>query len=102
MKTLRFRFALSAFSAATLIGLAASSHAEDIDLFVTAATTTAADNPNILFVIDNTANWNSNSQHWIGANGENPYKQGQSELRALRRIVQESTDRVNIGLAFFQ
>ena len=102
MKTLRFRLVLSASTAAALIGLAGSAHAEDIDLFVTAATTTAADNPNILFVIDNTANWNSSSQHWIGANGENPFKQGQSELRALRRVIQESNDRVNIGLALFQ
>ena len=37
--------------------LAAPSHSEDIDLFV-GAQATSQDLPNVLFVIDNTANWN--------------------------------------------
>jgi type IV pilus assembly protein PilY1 len=97
-------FKSTLFTAAAAAALAlspAALQAEDIDLFVSAAAATSAANPNILFVIDNTANWNSASQHWVGVNGENPFKQGQSELRALRTVVQEATDRVNIGLAFF-
>ena len=34
--------------------------AEDIDLFVASSTTTAS-NPNILFIIDNTANWDAST-----------------------------------------
>jgi Tfp pilus tip-associated adhesin PilY1 len=77
-------------------------NAEDIDLFVSAAATTTANNPNVLFIIDNSANWNANSQHWTSPNpGESPFKQGQSELRALRRVIEEATDQVNIGLMMF-
>ena len=40
-----------------LVSFAAA--AEDIDLFTNTAPTTAADVPNVLFIIDNTANWNN-------------------------------------------
>ena len=73
-------------------------NAEDIDLFVGAAAT-AATNPNILIIIDNSANWASNSQHW-----EANRKQGESELRALKTILNEldaDNPRVNLGLMMF-
>jgi type IV pilus assembly protein PilY1 len=93
---------LSAATAAALIGLAGSARAEDIDLFVNGASSTPADNPNIIFVIDNTANWNRNDSHWVDPNGLiAPYKQGQSELRALKRLIEESNDKVNVGLMLF-
>ena len=77
--------------------------AEDIDLFVSAATASTANNPNVLIIIDNSANWSAASQHWTSPNpSENPFKQGQSELRALRTVIQESTDKVNIGLMMFR
>src|SRR5687767_8534146 len=101
MKALR----LSVAALATAIALAPSSvvNAEDIDLFVSAATsTTANNNPNVLFIIDNSANWSSENQHWVGAGGESPFKQGQSELRALRTVIQEANDKVNIGLMMFK
>src|SRR5918992_4453894 len=98
MKTPRFKSTLVTAAAAAVLALPSAARADDIDLFVSASSTSTLDNPNILFVIDNTANWNSASQHWVGANGENPYKQGQSELRALRTLVQEANERVNIGL----
>jgi type IV pilus assembly protein PilY1 len=99
MKALRLSLAL-----ATALALAPSSvvNAEDIDLFVSAVTATTANNPNVLFIIDNSSNWSSASQHWVGANGESPFKQGQSELRALRTIIQEATDKVNIGIMMFK
>jgi type IV pilus assembly protein PilY1 len=99
MKALR----LSVAALATALALAPSSvvNAEDIDLFVSAVTATQANNPNVLFIIDNTANWNANNQHWVGANGESPFKQGQSELRALKRVIEEANDKVNIGLMMF-
>jgi type IV pilus assembly protein PilY1 len=40
-----------------LLALCCSAHAEDIDLFV-GAPSSAGDLPNVLFIIDNTANWN--------------------------------------------
>jgi type IV pilus assembly protein PilY1 len=73
-------------------------NAEDIDLFVGAAAT-AATNPNILIIIDNSANWASNSQHW-----EANRKQGESELRALKTILSEldvDNPRVNLGVMMF-
>lgn len=45
--------------AAILIGASTAALAEDIDLFVGAAPPTAADAPNVLIIMDNTANWNS-------------------------------------------
>jgi type IV pilus assembly protein PilY1 len=94
------RLLLPAATAAAL-GLAAAQRAaaEDIALFVGAAA--AAQNPNVLVIIDNSANWNSASQHWVGAGGESPFKQGQSELRALRTVAGELNDKLNLGLLLF-
>jgi len=69
--------------------------AEDIDLF-TSSGTPAAVNPNVLIIIDNSANWSSAAQHW--ADGR---KQGQSEMRALKTVINEVTDKVNLGLMMF-
>lgn len=90
-------------SAAVALGLVAlplgQAGAEDIDLFVGAAGASA--NPNILIIIDNSANWNRNDQGWTDYLGQiAPFKQGQSELRALRRLIPELSDKVNIGLMF--
>ena len=86
---------------AAALGLAAAQRAaaEDVDLFVGAAATVT--NPNVLIIIDNSANWNSASQHWVGAGGESPFKQGQSELRALRTVAGELNDKINLGLLLF-
>lgn len=86
-------------SALALPGFA---HAEDIDLFVSAATSSTLNNPNVLIILDNSSNWSSANQHWVGAGGQSPFKQGQSELRALRTIVLEATDKVNLGLMMFR
>jgi type IV pilus assembly protein PilY1 len=95
---------LSVAALATSFALAPSSvvNAEDIDLFVSAATATTANNPNVLIILDNSSNWSSANQHWVGAGGESPFKQGQSELRAIKTVVQEATDKVNIGLMMFK
>jgi type IV pilus assembly protein PilY1 len=90
------RHLLSAAIAAALAAVAPSSlHAEDVDLFLGAASSTSTQ-PNVLIVIDNSANWSAASQHWAGG-----VKQGQSELRALRTLVGELTDSVNLGLMLF-
>jgi Tfp pilus tip-associated adhesin PilY1 len=69
--------------------------AEDIDLFVGSGTS-AAVNPNVLIMIDNSANWSSAAQHWPDGR-----KQGESELRALKTVIGEATNQVNIGLMMF-
>ena len=56
--------------------------AEDTDIY--AANTGAATNPNILIVIDNSANWDSAKQGWAGG-----INQGQSELNAMRTVIGE-------------
>jgi type IV pilus assembly protein PilY1 len=87
-------------STALALALAAASpssvDAEDIDLFVGSSPANAGTRPNILVVIDNSANWSAASQGWGGG-----VKQGQSELRALRTVVGEITDTVNVGLMLF-
>lgn len=75
-----------------LSGLATLTHADDTDLFnqppnnVTPA-------PNILFILDNSANWNKNSQHWVGSP-----TQGQAELTAIGNFVAGLTKPANVGL----
>lgn len=72
--------------------------AEDIDIFTGGSAGSAA-NPNILIVIDNTANWSRQSQQWPdGAN------QGQSEANAVKTVVNALGSKganVNIGLMEF-
>ena len=92
------RLATAAFSFALACTPPALVNAEDIDLFVGAAAT-AATNPNILIIIDNSANWSANNQHW-----EASRKQGESELRALKAILNEldgANPRINMGVMMF-
>lgn len=92
-----FRRFLSTTLAAALVAAAPSLlHAEDVDLFMGVSPTNTAMRPNVLIVIDNSANWSAANQHWAGG-----VKQGQSELRALKTLVGELTDDVNLGLMLF-
>src|SRR5712692_4732817 len=92
-----FRSRLLSASLAAALGAAPvmRAYAEDLDLFV-AASGTAATNPNVLVIIDNSANWSAANQHWPGN-----VKQGQSELRALKNVVGGLGDNVNLGLMLF-
>ena len=65
--------------------------AEDIDLFTGTAAT--VEKPNVLIILDNSANWNSNSQHWPGG-----IKQGEAELKAMGAVISALSDGVNVGL----
>jgi type IV pilus assembly protein PilY1 len=98
---MKFSATLVKAALASALCVASWNHAvaEDIDLFVGAAASTQ--NPNVLVIIDNSANWNAASQRWVGAGGESPFKQGQSELRALRNVAGELNDKINLGLALF-
>ncbi|HUP29611.1 MAG TPA: PilC/PilY family type IV pilus protein [Usitatibacter sp.] len=85
---------LSLASTAIAAALCGPVGAEDIDLFV--GTNASATNPNVVIMIDNSANWDANNQHW-------PFgKQGESELRALGRAATEVKDgSINLGLMLF-
>ena len=52
--------------------------------------------PNVLIIVDNSANWNSSNQGWPGG-----LKQGQSELRALNYVLGSLTGDVRVGLMLF-
>jgi len=66
---------------------------EDIDLF-SVDEDNNADVPNVLFVIDNSANWARQSQQWPGG-----LQQGQSEARAIKTVINELRENsVNVGM----
>jgi len=73
-------------------------HAADIDIYARPPTTTPDPtlNPNVLIVIDNSANWASANQHWPGG-----IKQGESELKAVRTVISELNASTNVGLMMF-
>lgn len=69
---------------------------EDIDIFK--ANPSTADNPNVLIVLDNSTNWSRNEQHWEVTNGGISTTQGEMELKALRTVIGELNQDVNVGL----
>lgn len=89
-------FIRGAAVAIALSGFAGIAGAEDIDLFSRPASSAPGMRPNVLIVIDNSANWSAANQQWPGG-----IKQGQAELRALRRLLAELKDNVNVGLMLF-
>jgi type IV pilus assembly protein PilY1 len=90
-----YRLALSLAVATALTAVPPSFvGAEDIDLFV--GNGPAAQNPNVLIILDNTSNWSAANQNWGGG-----VKQGQSELRSLKRVVGSLKDNINVGLMLF-
>lgn len=68
--------------------------AEDIDLFV--GNGPAAQSPNVLIILDNTSNWSAANQGWPGG-----VKQGQSELRTLKKVIGNLQSNINVGLMLF-
>jgi type IV pilus assembly protein PilY1 len=70
--------------------------AEDIDIFV-GGTGGRTSQPNILFVLDNSANWSRNDQHWLPAG----VTQGQAEVRAIRNALAGLTGKANVGLMMY-
>ena len=73
----RFRKTLLAAALYSAVAPASLSLAEDIHIY--SSDVGASAKPNILVVIDNSANWASAAQHWPGG-----IKQGEAELNALR------------------
>lgn len=75
--------------AAVLLGLSLLARAEDIDLFV-GVDSDDIDLPNILFIIDNSANWNREE------NGENIFASVKGALSSTFANLQEDSVRVGI------
>lgn len=89
-----FNKTLLALSLLAMLAPATVGMAEDIDIYKSSSAD--ADKPNILVVIDNSANWASASQHWPGS-----IKQGQAELSALRTVISDLNEDVKLGLMLF-
>lgn len=70
-------------------------YAEDIDLFQGGESVTG-NRPNVLIVIDNSANWARNDQQWPDG-----IKQGEAELNALIKVLSQQKSNVRIGLMMF-
>ena len=79
MKTLRNLLILSGM----FLGMNCT-HAEDTDIFLTPPS--AAVRPNVLIIVDNTANWSRSFS---------------SERQALASVVSGLTDQVNVGIMMF-
>src|SRR2546423_14343495 len=79
-----------------LVMLSSTCYAEDIDLFSRPTSVSSGVRPNILIMLDNSANWSAANQKWPGG-----IKQGEAELRALRNLVGELKDNVNVGLMMY-
>ncbi|MEQ1440255.1 PilC/PilY family type IV pilus protein [Fontimonas sp. SYSU GA230001] len=69
---------------------------EDIDIFSVDEDNTV-DNPNVLIILDNSANWSRQAQQWPGG-----LTQGQSEVRAIKNVINQLPDgKVNVGLMMY-
>jgi hypothetical protein len=68
---------------------------EDTDIF-TGLSAGNEQNINVLIILDNTANWSRQAQHWPDDNAT----QGQSEVRAIKQVINtfNSTSKVNVGM----
>lgn len=77
---------------AGLFAISTQAIAEDIDIFVGSSGGTA-NNANVLIVLDNTTNWNRQSQHWPGQ-----ITQAQAEINAIKSVVTSLGTNVNVGL----
>jgi Tfp pilus tip-associated adhesin PilY1 len=65
---------------------------EDIDIFSVDESNIVA-RPNVLFVLDNSANWSRQAQQWPDGDS-----QGQSEAIAIKTVINELDSSVNVGV----
>ena len=71
------------------------SQADDTDLFKQPSGVSSAA-PNIIFILDNTANWSRAAQQWVGSSTA-----GDAELLAIKKFVAGLTQPANVGLMEF-
>ncbi|WP_231975627.1 pilus assembly protein [Pseudomonas oryzae] len=96
---MKIRFGKALLAVALLSAISSTALAEDIDLFVGAESQSSSDYPNVIILLDNSTNWSRQSQRWPDGAA-----QGESELRAIKRVVQsldadeDGNAKVNIGL----
>lgn len=76
--------------------LAGHALAEDIDIFA-GTTETNTSLPNVIFILDNSANWSRQAQDWPGG-----LTQGQSEVRALKTVLSSQVGQLNVGLMEYE
>ena len=91
MKALRKSKSLALMLSVGMVFFPIRTLADDIDIFV-GASGGSATNPNVLVILDNTANWSAANQHWPGM------FQGEAELTALKTVVGTLDDTINVGL----
>lgn len=84
--------AMKGWLASALLCLSLPSLAEDIDLFVGVPPDAADDLPNVLFVIDNTANW---------GNGNDPQPFNSLKLALSTTFSNLDVDSYRVGIMFF-
>ena len=75
--------------------IALPSHADDTDLF-NQPPGSSPPAPNIIFMLDNTANWSRASQQWVGSPTA-----GDAEILAIKNFVAGLTQPANVGLMAF-
>jgi type IV pilus assembly protein PilY1 len=92
MNTHKYKGFLAAALVAVTAPFSILSHAEDIDLFVGFPPNTS-DLPNVLFVIDNSANWGGNNL------GTQPFTNLQNALSST--LSQLPIDRFRVGIMFY-
>jgi type IV pilus assembly protein PilY1 len=73
---------------------APAAHAEDIDLFVANQLQDPAAAPNLMILLDNSANWSREAQKWDGID------QGTAEMQSLRRLLASPVN-ANVGLGLY-
>lgn len=81
---------------AICLGVVAATQAEDIDIFMANTAGGALTQPNIMFMVDNSANWSRASQKWPDNGGD----QGSAEMAAIANVL-TGTVNANVGLAGF-
>ena len=91
-KTWASRFATFVISA-LMASLSFQASPEDIEIF-SSDDSSLVGKPNVLIVLDNSANWSRQSQKWPDG-----LTQGQSEARAIRTVLETLDDNsINVGL----
>lgn len=110
-------FILSFVLGLGLTSVSFNATSEDIDIFSVDIDNTV-NQPNVLIVLDNSANWSRQAQQWTGCEegsqfdsvtnpppgGCTSITQGQSEVRAIQNAINEAsvTSNVNIGLMLYR
>ena len=81
-------------TALLLLAVVPQSFAEDVDIFFGEPSSVTVGAPNVLFILDNSANWSKASQKWPAPSAT----QGEAELLAISTVVAGLTKPLNVGV----